>query len=290
MKVYSVLRKLVRNNFPGEVFLSGTFLVFALMGPVSLQAQSRDGAQSPSLSELRKSYEKARLDATVPFSAELKKLKESYEAALGRLQGEFQAEGDLEAALEVRREMEAFQKSGHSGTGEVESFELVKLRKIFSRSNQSIVARQGAAEQKLAVAYQSALEALIPELTKAGQLDDAVKAKAIATALTVESGKLESKSQPQDQLSPEKEIKQLILSRSWTWTGVSKKAELVFKRDGTVFWGTIKCSWEIITGNDEARLVLYFYGNKGDPNRIEFSEDRKKLTIVNRSGGRFTFE
>lgn len=290
MKVYSVLRKLVRNNFPRMVFLPGTLLVFALMGQVSLKAQSGDGAQLPSLSELRTSYDKARIDATAPFSAELKKLKDSYEAALGRLQGDFQVEGNLEAVLEVRREMEFFQKRGQSGTGEVESAELVKLREIFSKSNQSIVARQEASVQKLVVVYQSALEALIPELTKANRLDDAVKAKAIATALTVESGNLESENQPQDQLSPEKEIKHLILSRSWSSMGVSRKTELVFKGDGTVVWGTTKCLWEILTENDDAKLVLYFNGNKGAVNLIEFSKDRKKLTIVNRKGGRFTFE
>ena len=130
----------------------------------------------------------------------------------------------------------------------------------------------------------SILKTHLKRETEADQLD----ATLAALAIQVEIDRLERQSQTENQTSPEEEIKQLLLNGKWT--AISNRAELEFKRDGTVFWGSTKSSWEIITDNEEPKLVLYFHGNRNDPNSIEFSEDRKQLTIVNRSGQRFTFE
>ena len=183
--VVIVVRASGRDSFRAALWLLPLLAVAALIGRPSLFAQEKGAAQPPSLSGLQSSYESARLDVTVPFAEELKKLVEGYRAALERLQETLQAEGALEELLEVRKELESLRSTGQPVAAEAKSARLKKLRGIFAQSKQSIVERQAAAVLQLSVTYKAALEDLVRELTKAGKVDEAVKAKQLATAITV---------------------------------------------------------------------------------------------------------
>jgi len=162
-----------------------------------LVAQNEGVVGAPSLPDLQSAYEKARIDASVPFAGELKKLVEGYGTALERLQLTLQIEGALEAVLEVRAELKNLQTNGQPGTTEAKNDRLVKLRGIFSDSKQSIVERQAAAVQEVAATYKTALEALVPELTKIGKLEEALKAKALAATIGAEGPDAENAGRPE---------------------------------------------------------------------------------------------
>ncbi len=188
MKVNSVVRLRGFHLFRRATLLLIAVVIATSIGGRQLVAQTESGERQLSLAALQSSYQTARLDASVPFSKELKTLVDGYRAALERLQDTLQAEGALEELLEVRGDLASLQTGGQPGTAETKNARLTKLRGIFTESRQSIVARQAAAMQQVSMTYKSALEALVPELTKAGKVEDAVKAKAMAAAIKVDDG------------------------------------------------------------------------------------------------------
>ncbi len=184
-----------KRRIGGAVLLLLVALAWFELPP--LEAQNGSTEKQPSLPALQSAYATARIDASVPFAAELKQLVEGYRAALERLQETTQAKGALEALLEVRGELDSLQADGQPGTSKITSPQLMKLRGIFAESKQSIVERQAAAMHEVTSTYTTALEALVPELTKVGKLDEALKAKALAEAIKVGAPDAENGGRPE---------------------------------------------------------------------------------------------
>lgn len=177
-------------RFRAALLITGLFLALFFPGVF----ESGIAQEIPSPADLKSSYQKARLDTSIPFGEELKKLIASYQSALERRQTALQEAGQLEALLEIRKEIETLGSTGEPGTDDTTDTELQKLRGIFQKSKQDIVNRQGEAVAKVTSTYKTALDALVPELTRAGKVEEAIQARTMAEAIAENQPKVSSSS------------------------------------------------------------------------------------------------
>lgn len=146
--------------------------------------------------DLRKTYEAASLEIHGKADKERSDLGAKYLGALERLEADLQAKGILENLLAVRKERETFAKSGMIGSDSIP--ELIRLRTVYQESLAPIRSAEEEASAKLRDAYVQRLESLQVELTRAGDVETAVKVKSeadtIRQAVTVEATAVASNS------------------------------------------------------------------------------------------------
>jgi hypothetical protein len=144
---------------------AGTFPAAANEGPAKRQ-------------ELRQRFEAASSAIRSKFDKDRADLGGKYVAALQRMEAGLQAKGELNELLAVREERELFAASGTMGSGG--SPELVKIRDVYAESRAPFDAGEKEEMLRLMDAYIRQLEALQTELTRGGDIEEALSVRSEA--------------------------------------------------------------------------------------------------------------
>lgn len=130
-------------------------------------------------------FKAARERALGPINDKISTLGKSYLADLDALAAKLQAEGDLDGVVKVREEKANFEKTGELDTDE--DYPFPEAREKYAMAAGKIVEEKAEKTDELNEIYLRELVRLQEELTKAGKIDEALKAKAIAVSLSSES-------------------------------------------------------------------------------------------------------
>ncbi|MDF1755685.1 MAG: hypothetical protein P1U89_23045 [Verrucomicrobiales bacterium] len=132
--------------------------------------------EPPILTNLRGKYLTARSGIETEFTAKRNTLKSGYLSALTKYEGELQRSGNLDGLISVKKDREAFEKSGEAGSGGTEKQQ--SLRKIYLDALAPINRDETQKLNDLKVSYSKALESMVSDLTKSNIIEAALLAKA----------------------------------------------------------------------------------------------------------------
>lgn len=138
------------------------------------------------LTELRDSFEARYDEEVLERGAKLAKLEANYLAALERQMKKTQISGDLEAVIPFRSEIEVIKgnKEPLPQVGDNAGLGLKEMRRKYLDARQNIFMTHARTLNDLAEKMDVALVRQMKILTKAGSIDEALKAKEIREALT----------------------------------------------------------------------------------------------------------
>ncbi|MEM1443559.1 MAG: hypothetical protein AAGF67_14535, partial [Verrucomicrobiota bacterium] len=137
--------------------------------------------QADEVDDLTAKFEAAKERALGPIREQRVELDLGYFDQLEALSKSLQAKGDLEGVVEVRSEREVMKRTG--AIGDSESPNLQPLRDNYLEKVEEIETSKSDKEAELNKIYVGELQRLQKELTVAGKIDEALKAKAIAEKL-----------------------------------------------------------------------------------------------------------
>ena len=160
------------------------FLILLLFAQLPCQAQ----VKSERLIRLEQGFRSRCEEAKVKMDSELRKLDKGYLGALDREMEKAKASGRLESALPVKTEIDAV-KNGADPLPDIGAnapYEVKKLRGKYAEERKKIQWTHATALAGLSEKMETSLSALEADLTKAGQIDDAIAAKVLRESVSAD--------------------------------------------------------------------------------------------------------
>jgi hypothetical protein len=233
----------------------------------------------------------AQLEAT---ERPLKDLQTKYREALEKRRASAQAAGNLDHLLEVRAELDLLEQGDDSATPPKQA-DLAKLRQIYRDQKAKLSTQVETAKLAVDRDFAKEMNALVLDLTKAGQADEARQVKEKLDAFIKDAQtRRQQAAAPKPAVEEPAEVedakgvdalKKLLTSGSWSWhvgdTDTQAYATIRFLETGGVKGIGWLTGWEAIDGST---FKMIFQNNPNSYWVFKLAKNRKTAESVDGDG------
>ncbi|MGB6222083.1 discoidin domain-containing protein, partial [Haloferula sp.] len=278
--------------------LSLTLILVVLLASIS---------QGSSVEDLQQAFQKRCDEVITKRDQQIDTLRDNYQAALERLFEKTKAKGKLELLIPIKDQMDALEAGRESlpGLPSNAAYNVKQLRDTFDQAEGKILKTSALELTELATKMEQALGAKQTELTKAGEIEDALRAKKVRGDLN-SNEELAAARNYLSRLSSDGKILRgkivkgdiALKSRGVTVTGMEEGDRMIDgeseKHDLHQGWalGRWPCVAEVdlkdVYAVEKVRILLYDKDERNYKYKIEGSENREQWLVLADRSRKFT--